>query len=190
MDSLTVPRLLERDKIWSRALPRLQLEIVVDNQTLADVANGISGVTNDFYKQPFDRIRGRLLRLYEFEFDYKASFLEPVDWRPREYNTAADHVANCVLDKGADICTLSKQQALCIMKNSIGLQVFCDGGYVQGKGAATFVVCAVIDHDGVFKDKIIGAEGYFMSNAHSAFHAEVTALDVATEFLVKLIGHH
>ena len=72
------------------------------------------------------------------------------------------------------------------MNKCVGLQVFSDGRYVGGKGAAAFVVAVVTDCNGYLSTKIIGAKGLFMSAAKSAFHAEATALDEATEFLARL----
>ena len=78
-------------------LERIQLEFVVDNETLAHVSNGVCSVTNEYYRPPLDRIRTRLRFLYQSSFEYKAQFLDPIDWRPREFNTAADQVANNVI---------------------------------------------------------------------------------------------
>ena len=69
-----------------------------------------------------------------------------MDWRPREFNTAADHVANSVLNAGADVDTLSGREQ-CAMQDSVALQVFCDGGYAHGIGAAAFVVTLVVKND-------------------------------------------
>ena len=53
-----------------------------------------------------------IIRPYKaFQKHYKALWilgsLDPVDWRPREYNKAADHVANCVLEAQCDVDTLT-----------------------------------------------------------------------------------
>ena len=50
MDALEAPRLLERDRIWKKGLKRLQLEIIVGNQTVANIANGTARVSNQFDK--------------------------------------------------------------------------------------------------------------------------------------------
>ena len=84
------------------------------------------------------------------------------------------------------MCTLNEAEAVHIVQNSIGLQIFCDGGYVQGKGAAAFVVAAIHANGESVETKIVGARGLYMTTACSAFHAEVTALDIATEFVIQL----
>ena len=98
MSRLPVPLEMTRDNLWTKGLSRLQLEFVVDNESLANVSNGIASVANEFYRAPLDRIRTRLLHMFRDCYEYKASFLDPVDWKPREFNRAADHIANCILD--------------------------------------------------------------------------------------------
>ena len=196
--------LLARDEIWSMHCICLQVEFIVDNKTVGSIANGISKITNPHYQAPLDRIRGRLLQLFRDTFEYKACFLDPVDWRPREFNTAADHVANCVLADKADIDTLGNQACQSISSEVVGLQIFCDGGWASGCRAAAFVVTCVQPlkdcenqnraHDQLcdlervkVRTDILGARGLFIIDCKSAFHAETTALDIATEWLASSV---
>ena len=72
------------------------------------------------------------------------------------------------------------------MKDAAGIQVFSDGGYQEGHGAAAFAV-ALIQHDGhKFISTMIGARACPIAPARSAFQAEVAALDLAIEFLIHL----
>ena len=64
------------------------------------------------------------------------------------------------------------------------LQIHSDGGYTCGAGAAAFVVHAVDVHADLIHR--VGYSGVFMSNAHSAFHAEITAIDLAISFVRAL----
>ena len=178
---------MQWDKIWKRGLPRQQLELVVDNQTLANLANGEASVSNEYYRAPLDRIRMRLLYLFQHVFDYKADFLDPVDWRPREFNATADHAANCILQDSSDVDTRSQSGLLDTLNDAVAVQIFSDGGYANNEGAAAFVLTSVHDRGNHFETVIIGARGILMKNARSAFHAEVTALDIATEFLLSMV---
>ena len=99
-------------------MSRLQLEIVADNKTVAAIANGVARISNDFYGSSFDRIRPPLLALYRDTFEYKAKFLDPVDWRPREYNKAADHVANCILEAKCDVQTFTDDGLTGLLKDA------------------------------------------------------------------------
>ena len=49
-----------------------------------------------------------------------------------------------------------RDAGLAQMKESIGLQVLCDGGYVRGEGAAAFVITAVTEFGGCLTSKTIG----------------------------------
>ena len=90
-----MPVPLAQDHPRKQRGPRLQLEFVVDNLALAEVSNGVAKITNEVYRAPLGRIRNGLRVLFDSAFDYKAGFMDPVDWRSREFNVAADHVANC-----------------------------------------------------------------------------------------------
>ena len=173
---------------------------IVDNKTVTNISNGVAQVTNEHYKAPFHRIRQRLYDLYRDSFGYKAGFLDPIDWSPREYNTAADHVANCVLAHSSDIDTLGDEVRQQICHSTVGIQIFCDGGYVGGRGASAFVVCIVkpreiarADSDDPctlrqagFETKLLGARGILIERATSSFQAEALALDAAVEWVAKL----
>ena len=76
-----LPVTLPRDQLWGRQTTRPQLEFVVDNLTLANIANGHARITNEFYAAALGRIQGRLRRLFQWSFDYKATLSDPVDWR-------------------------------------------------------------------------------------------------------------
>ena len=109
-----------------------------------------------------------------------------MDWRPREFNASADHVANCVPAARADICTLDKSRICESRSSACGLQVFSDGGFVQGRGAAAFVVTSVHCVGDELVQESLGARGVWMQGAVSAFQAEVIALDLATDFVASL----
>ena len=76
------------------------------------------------------------MKLFRNTFEYKSMFLDPVDWRPREHNTAADHVANCVLAGQSNVDIVSEAETLELLSESIRLQICTDGGFVHGVGAA------------------------------------------------------
>ena len=126
-------------------------------------------------------------------------------WAILDHHTAADHIANCVLESRRDVDTLNKEVCQSFGRDVVGLQIFCDGGYAAGCGAAAFVVTSVHDvsHAGdralpthhrrmcsleraKFESRLLGSQGMLIEEASSAFHAETTALDVATEWLASI----
>ena len=77
--------------------PRFQIEFVVDNACVAGLANSTIAVKNDFFDPCVRRIRKRIVQIFHDHCSYKAGFLEPVDWRAREWNAGADYLANHAL---------------------------------------------------------------------------------------------
>ena len=58
---------------------------------------------------------------------------------------------------------------------------------MQGGSGATGIVVLIVDvAGGVLKSKIAGFAGQQIRQVRSAFHAEVSALDWATEYLAAL----
>jgi hypothetical protein len=186
MGALPIPKPLARDSLWARVAARPQLEIVVDNQVLASIANGTAGVLNEYYRIPFNRIRDRIRRLFQEHFEYKGTFLDPIDWRPREHNAAADHVANCVMHDNCDIDTLQMSDFSEDAADTVGYQVFTDGGFAGGSGAIG-VVFHRIRFNGIgFESIPMGALGRRLHSATSAFFTEVAALELALDTLTRV----
>ena len=161
----------------------------MDNQCLACIANGTTGINNNFYNALLDRIRAHIADLYRTAFNYKAGFLDPVEWRPREFNKAADYVANCVLHKNCDVDNITVSAAVGAVTDAIAIQIFSDGGYNFGKGAAAFVVTCVRWDGQQLHSELLGGRGILIKEARSAFHTEVTALDMAVQFMLEFVAH-
>ena len=143
------------------------------------VANGTAKISNELYRAPLNRIRLCLRELSQHSFDQKAGYLDPVDWRPREYNKAADHVANCGLAERRIVDTIDQRSMFQHLTDAIGLQVFCDGGFAGSAGAAAMVLYAIFPN----RRSLLGATVIYVEQARCSFHMEVTALDIATAFL-------
>ena len=61
------------------------------------------------------------------------------------------------------------------------LQIHCDGGYCEGQGASAFVMHVVQPSTGAVSR--IGFKWKYLAIAYSAFHAEITAIDLAVEYV-------
>ena len=74
-------------------------------------------------------------------------------WRPRDYNTSADHAAKFVLASGNDVDTLDETNLLDMPQTAVALQIFSDGtGEI---GAAAVVFMCIIDTGTRFENKLI-----------------------------------
>ena len=78
-----MPKLLRKDALWPH-FRAAQLEFVVDNETLAGLANVELSLSTATYQQSIGRIRHCLRRVFTKTFAPKAGYLNPVEWRPRE----------------------------------------------------------------------------------------------------------
>ena len=101
--------------------------------------------------------------------------------------TAAGYAANCVLHGAHDVDSIDENAITDALRDSIALQVFSDGGFNCGVGAAAFVVTCVEWNGECWYSTLLGARGLMIEGARSAFHSEVAALDLAVEFIQKLV---
>ena len=74
--SCELPRMMNRDSLWLSTGPP-QLELFVDNQTVAGLLNAEQAVTNEFYLPIVSRIRLTCFDLYNNFFAHKAGFFPP-----------------------------------------------------------------------------------------------------------------
>ena len=167
--NIALPVALSRDGLWRQDLDTLQVEFIVDNKGLADLANLRSKVTNSFYHYPIRRIRRNLRSIFAKGFHYKAGYLDPVDWRAREFNGAADLVADYVIQQRSNIDAIDLGDLLDCFRNQCGLQFFCDGGYNGEIGAAAMVVVITKWGDAGWSREILGYRGLYLQKAVSSF---------------------
>ena len=74
------------------------------------------------------------------------------------------------------------------LRNGHSLQIHCDGGFREGIGAAAFVPHIV--EPSLASENALTRAGYvgiYLDVCHSAFHAEIVALDAAITFVLELV---
>ena len=168
-----------RDVLFECPCERQQLEFVVDNLAVAGLANSTTAIHNDAYGNAVCRIRRMLSKVYR-SWGYKASFLEPVDWRAREWNTGADHLAGYGLTVRKDGGNLSAECVRYAGQSNKALHFFSDGGFVEGVGGAAGVqLLAYYLEDGHMKRHMVGYKYIYRANATSSFEMELLALETA-----------
>ena len=119
-------------------------------------------------------------------FAYKAGFLQPVDWRPREFNKAADLVADHVLDQRSNVCFFDLHSVRRRLGEFMALQFFCDGGHGHGVGSMAFVIVGWRSGESGIQREILAYEGIYVEISKSAFGSELGALDLATQAAEQL----
>ena len=133
-----------------------------------------------------ERIRRNLRTSYKKAFEYKGGFLNPVEWRGREFNEAADLVADHVIASKSDVSTFNKEDLRGCWASGCGIQIYTDGGFCDGIGSIAVVVIQVRwDAEQVHR-KILGVRGKYVATATSSFQMELAALEMATEAIEEV----
>ena len=184
---IVLPLPLKRDELWTLNSPSVQLEFVVDNQLVAGLANVEVRCTCERYRLIVSRIRQHIRSLMTKSFDYKAGFLQPVDWRPREFNKAADLIADHVLDKRSDVSALDIKDLINRLGDIAAIQIFSDGGF-DGHyyGSMAFVIVGYQILGSEWRRHILGYRGILVKGAVSAFQFEIGALDLAVDAALSI----
>ena len=157
-----------------------------DNKTLCDLINLEVHVSNPSYDAIVQRMRERSYVLFRDTFRHKAGYLNTHDWRVRECNKAADLVCNACLGLEQDVSDIDTGSIADALHAGAQMQLYSDGGFKAGRGASAFVVVLSRYSGSQWVAELAGYKGVFMTDAGSAFQAEVVAADMAIEFAREL----
>ena len=149
-----------------------------------------SDVTNESYKSIVDRIRAGIGEVFAERFDFKAGFLWPVDWRPREFNKPPDFLSNAAMDaRVSSRMDCDWPHVFAALSQGACLQIHCDGGLRQESniGAAAYVAHLV--QPGTDTLTRVSWEVIFLESIASSFLAECIALEHAIQFARHACGY-
>ena len=107
-----------------------------------------------------------------------------MEWDPRDFNTTADHAANHALDTGTDWTDNLGQQPEEQVKVGAHLRLCVDGALRGGKYAAAGVALYMY-RPGEGRVLVYRA-GRCLQCVHSAFVAELLALELGLQFLTHV----
>jgi len=179
-----MPDQTHSDALFNYPCERIQVEFVVDNLSVAGLANSTVAIINQAYGPIVIRIRRLLSSLYRI-CNYKASFMDPVEWRAREWNKGADHLASYCLSAREDGGILTADSFRHALVNSVALQFFTDGGFVRGAGGAVGVqLIAHYWEKGCLQRRMVGCKYMYKMDAVSAFELELLALETALNLTI------
>ena len=94
-------------------------------------------------------------------FEFECGFMDSLDWRQREFNTAADLVADHCIACKASIDTIRAKDTHRSLSSKGSLQILVDGGFHGVDGAAGFAIVGVKTGNGEIRRTILGAEVFF-----------------------------
>jgi hypothetical protein len=106
-----------------------------------------------------------------------------IEWDPREFNSLADHAANCALDLNDSWSRWDHNPGTVVDKSKIRL---CVDGALRGDGRASAGM-AVLFCGGDAQWRCIYRAGTTLGQMSSAFAAEVLSMDWALDILVHTI---
>ena len=178
---------MARDSLFDCDTERPQLEFVVDNSAVAGLANGTLAINSDLHAKSISNIRRHTCRIYR-RHDHKALYMDPVDWRPREWNTGADYLANYALATGETGGNLTTQSLKKALETCIAIQFYTDGGFARAIGGSIGVQCIGYHRErGNIQRRCVGYAFAFMGQARSAFAMELKALETALEYIAGVL---
>ena len=156
--------------------PRGHFEIIVDNQQLSDTISGLfqlsPGDAHDF--QTCHCITELLLDFPTAGYVPGCAHLEPVEWRRRKFNSAADARCNTVLDSGRSHLFVHSDIQYFI-NNRHNLLIQSDGGCRYVGSSATGWRVIAFDPDGG-PAVTIAAGGSLLAGNYFSFSVEARAL--------------
>lgn len=154
--------------------------VVVDNQVVARIAHGDKSLRDEAFAVHFERI---VSRFYLWMSSRDCVGCAPVDWRPREFNTLADGLANEAMDRKDHVLRRlgSWSSDDLVQFVMLGLS---DGGLRRSEtGDPLCASCGwtVVAYNPCLQAfHILEEGGSYLPECRSAFAAEVVGLDCLT----------
>ena len=186
------------DSAWEDAGKRFLF--VMDSQVVQQVCCGHAALTQEKYRCVFRRIVVKLVSFLTQGLAPPRSIDDPVQWRPREFNTRADYLCNKALDSKSSY-SHAEESCQLEMYKTIGANwmAYSDGGgRGDGWSAFAWIVYAVVPSGewvaGSQKTsshwhRFTVAFGYeIVKGDYSSFVTELWGLERAVSVLHDLIG--
>ena len=111
-----------------------------------------------------------------------------VIWTPREYNTVADHAANCAMDLETSWSRSDNTLLAQALLSGSSLRLSVDGGRRSATHAAIGLALFAVDveNGGVAKYTLLARRGKILTSVSSSFLAEAVALEWGLQYLIEL----
>ena len=177
------------DRKWDSVGRRCKF--VCDNQTTANLLNRQAARKNSKHKPLIDKslnVQYEIVKAGWRPFNDSENFME---WRRREFNKVADHVANETIKHRKSFSYCNKDLREAIRPGNANILVFSDGGaWAEARvGASAWVAYVLGGHwgSGDRDVHLLAAEGLYLDFPVTAFHTELIAAESALSFVSKLI---
>ena len=173
------------DELWEKG--RRCFHLISDSQTVVQIVNGAWPVGDAEYLPLFERVSSRFFKLLQGGLSAPRLCDDPLQWRPRRYNTRADAICNLVLDRDEDFqYTAPNVAALLDLRPNFLL--YTDGGCRHvGVSAIGWIIYAVIWDGSKWCYVDLAVHGRRLDQNASSFKTEALAIDAATEMLMQIL---
>ena len=181
----------QEDTYWPGHLQQLQL--VVDCQVSANFMNGVSLLTNPDLRPVFIRMTRMLAALLDYGWAPKSA-ADAAQWRPREWNSCADHLCNASMDYRCAVFDGDVSLLAARMRCGCGLQIHSDGGECCSHGTGMGCLIAAWSREGraSWRWDVVAKCCVFLEHRTRSFIAETlafeTAIDMFSLFVFKSCG--
>ena len=164
----------------------MAFQCIVDCQALEGVLNGRYALMYPVCRPAFVRMGRRLAALYDHGWTTLRSGADPICWRERKWNTAADHVSNYTMDIGRSWSIIDENAINTLKCHDFNLQLHSDGGLRRGVAAAggfTLLAWSWNAAGNEWTRHVLARGGVFISIPCNSFTAECIGLEAALDFL-------
>ena len=188
LESMPWPDVHTQDVIWEH--PSKRFECVVDCQALAYILNGCQCLTDKTCRPIFIRMARAIATLYDCGWKSRCDSKDPVCWRSREWNVAADYLCNYTVGKHTSWSDVNEDALASMRGQEYNLQLHSDGGLRKDTGASaawTLMVWEWLAEEKTWQRKMVARAGVCIAFKCNSFIAECIGLEAGLSFLCELI---
>ena len=162
-----------REIAWESSCGRLWIQ--TDNQQVEQIFAGRSCLESDYFRPLGTRIARYLFNLLEKGWRPIADISDLVLWDARNFNTTADHAANCALDLGQPWERSNRENIELSIEVKANIRLCFDGARRGGgQASAGIAIFAYLPRGGTI---LLYRAGCIFGSLSSAFLSEMMALE-------------
>ena len=172
----TTPKYLHHpaDVYWQSG-GRGRIKFIVDNQALANIVNGRQKLGESPLTAVFKRFIRACTTIFKHQYYPQTNIGDMVQWRSRDFNQQADHIANVTLDRQSGQYYCDKKVMREAKEAKANFLIFSDGGYRSSIpcSVGAYIIYAVFDN----YTRPVVAQGIIIRGYSGSLPAEAVALE-------------
>ena len=180
----TTPKYLHHpEDVYWQSGGRGRIKFIVDNQALANIVNGRQKLGESPLTAVFKRFIRACTAIFKHQYYPQTNIGDMVQWRSRDFNQQADHIANVTLDTQSGQYYCDKTVMREAKEAKANFLIFSDGGYRSSIpcSVGAYIIYAVFDN----YTRPVVAQGIILRGYTGSFPAEAVALETAASNLIS-----